>query len=427
MIKNTFEVKQGIKAHIIQNELFKTNIICVLLTVPLELESVTKNALIPFLLRSGSKNYQSQLEINKHLEEMYGASFDCGIDKMGDNQILKFFIEGINDSFLPEKDNLLKEMIDLTLELVFNTNIKDGKFDEEILKIEKENLKQVIEGKIDDKDYYAYETCISKMYGESGFGLFKYGKLEDIEKIDSKVLADHYNKLIQTVKIDIFVSGNPENERIEEILKENENIKKLAPRSENYILNNEYTENKQKVDNVQEIKESMEVSQGKLVIGLDVLSKQENLQPVALVYNSILGDGANSMLFQNVREKASLAYSTKSKYIRQKANIFIRCGIEVENYDKALNLIKEQISNIANGNFTDEDIENAKCYLISGIRAIPEGQDSELIFYIGAEISKTEESLEYYIDKIQNVTREEIIEFAKQVQYNTIYFLQNDF
>ena len=289
----------------------------------------------------------------------------------------------------------------------------------------KQNLRQVIEGIIDDKDYYSYETCINKMYGDNGFGLFKYGKLDDIDKIDAKSLAEHYNKLIQTAKIDIFVSGNLENENIEEFLKENESIKKLAPRSENYILNNEYTENKQIVDNVSEIKESMDITQGKLVIGLDVLSKQENLQPVALVYNGILGDGANSMLFQNVREKASLAYSTKSKYIRQKANIFIRCGIEVGNYDKALNLIKEQISNIENGKFTDEDLENSKCYLISGIKAIPEEQDSEIVFYIGAEISKTEASLDYYIDKIQKVTRENIIEFAKNIQYNTIYFLSN--
>ena len=76
MIKDTFEIKQGIKTHIIENSLFKTNIICVLLTVPLTLENVTKNALIPFLIRSGSKKYKTQLEISKHLEEMYGASFD---------------------------------------------------------------------------------------------------------------------------------------------------------------------------------------------------------------------------------------------------------------------------------------------------------------------------------------------------------------
>ena len=426
MIKDTFEIKQGIKAHIIENELFKTNIVCVLLTVPLTNENVTNNALIPFFIRSGSKNYNSQLEINKTLEEMYGASFDCGIDKMGDNQVLKFYIEGINDEFLPNKENLLQDMINLILELVFNTNIKNGKFDDEIFNIEKENLKQVIEGKIDDKDYYAFETCISKMYGDNGFGLFKYGKVEDIEKLDSKVIADYYKKLINTAKIDIFVAGNIVNKNIKEIINKNDNLKKLPPRSENYILNNEYTESKQKVDNIQEINEKMDITQGKLVIGLDILSKQDNLQPIALVYNSILGSGANSMLFQNVREKASLAYSARSVYIRQKGNIFIRCGIEIENYNKALNLIKEQVCNIAKGEFSDEDIENAKSYLIAGIKAIPENQDSELIFYIGAEIAKTDISLTNYIEKIQNVTREEIIEFANQMQYNTIYFLKGN-
>ena len=90
----------------------------------------------------------------------------------------------------------------------------------------------------------------------------------------------------------------------------------------------------------------MNITQGKLVIGLDVLSKQENLQCVALVYNAILGDGANSMLFQNVREKASLAYTARSNYVRQKNNVFIRCGIEIENYQKALYLIKVQIEDI---------------------------------------------------------------------------------
>ena len=78
------------------------------------------------------------------------------------------------------------------------------------------------------------------------------------------------------------------------------------------------------------------------------------------------------------------------------------------------------------GKFTDEDLQNAKTYLISGIKAIPEEQDSEMIFYMGAEISKTENSLQYYIDNIQKVTKDDIIEFGKSIQYNTIYFLTSE-
>lgn len=425
MLENVFEIKSGIKAHLIQNDIFKTNIACVLLTVPLERENVTSNALIPFLLRSGTKNLPSQLEINKKLEEMYGATFDCGIDKMGDNQVLKFYIESINDNFTSGKDEILKDSINFILDIVFNTLIENGEFKEEILNIEKENLKQVIEGKIDDKDIYAFENCINSMYGDKGFGLYKYGYLEDISNITAKNLAEKYIDLINTCKIDIFISGNLKNENIKEVLNNNENIKQLQERKPNYILNNESTESKQKVEKPNEKQEKMEIAQGKLVIGLDVLSKLPKQNCIALVYNAILGDGANSMLFQNVREKASLAYSAKSKYVKQKSNIFIRCGIEVDNYQKALDIIKEQLANIENGNFTEEDINNAKSYLISGIKSIEEEQDSEIVFYIGNEISSSDMSLQEYIDEILSITKEEIIEFAKSLQYNTIYFLSN--
>ena len=155
----------------------------------------------------------------------------------------------------------------------------------------------------------------------------------------------------------------------------------------------------------------MDVTQGKLVIGLDISSNMDNLQATGLVYNAILGDGANSMMFQNVREKASLAYSAKSTFVKQKMNVFIRCGI--------------QLDNIKNGKFEEDDIQNAKTYLISGIRNIEEEQDTEVVYYIGQEISKTNMSPDEYIEKIEKVSKEDIVNLANSVSINTIYFLRN--
>ena len=150
------------------------------------------------------------------------------------------------------------------------------------------------------------------MYGENGFGLYKYGYLEDVDKITTEDISKYYDWLIDNCKIDIFISGNINEEETKELLVQNDNIKKLKPRIENYTLNNEYTENKQIVKNVNEVQENMNVTQGKLVLGLDIVGSMENLQAVSLVYNAILGDGANSKMFQNVREKAGLAYSAKA-------------------------------------------------------------------------------------------------------------------
>ena len=324
MERKIVEIKQGIKAHLIKTDLFKTNMASVIITVPLTRENATKNALIVSMLRCGNANLKTQTEISKALENIYGAGFECGVDKYGDNQILRFYIDSINDKFALNNEKILEESLNILLDIVFNPLFENGKFKEDYLKVEKDNLAKIIKSKSDDKDAYAYETCISKMYGENGFGLYKYGFVEDLENITAYNLTEYYNHLIQNSKVDIFVSGEYDEQNVENILSKNENIRKLRPRIENYILNNEFTEVKEKVENVNNIIDEMEVTQGKLVIGMDVASNVEKVQYKTALYNVILGSGANSLLFQNVREKESLAYSIRSGYVKQKANIFIR-------------------------------------------------------------------------------------------------------
>lgn len=425
MIEETIELKEGIKAHLIKNDIFKTNLICVMLTVPLKKENVTKNSLIPFLLKRGTMNYKSQEEINIKLEELYGAGLDCGIDKIGDNQAIKFYIESIDNNYTLNGEDLLKDSIDLILDITFNPLLKNNEFEESFLETEKNNLKKIIEGKINNKDLYAFNRCIENMYDSKGFGIYKYGYLEDLEKITNQEISKHYLKLINEAKIDIYISGNFEISSVNNILKDNLNLTKLKGRKENYVINNPSTEIAKKVDKPKEVFEKLNVNQGKLVIGLDVLNNIENLTNIGIITNSILGDGANSMLFQNVREKAGLAYTAKSTFNKLKNIIFIRCGIEIPNYEKAVKLINEQIENIKQGNFTEKDLQNAKNYIVSGIKTIETEQDTQIVFYIGQEISKIRYSIYEYINSINSVTKDQVIEFAKNLQVNTIYFLTN--
>lgn len=418
MIK-TIELKQGIKFHKIETNKFKTNLFAIFLSLPLTRETVTKNALLAAVLRRGTAKAQTQEEISKNLEEMYGASFDCGIEKTGDSHTIKFYLESINDEFLPEKEDLLKKSLDILLDIAFNPLIENGKFKEEYVEQEKENLKQIIEGKIDNKGAYALERCIEEMYKNKAYGLYKYGYIEDLNKITPEDLYNYYKQVINECKIDIFASGIlPQN--TEELVKENENIIKLQER--NIQIKDEEKQIPEK-ENV--VEESMDITQGKLVIGLDVTSNIENLSYITMCYNTILGGGANSKMFQNVREKASLAYTVGSNFLKRKQNIMIRAGIEIENYEKALEIIKEQLKDMQEGNFTDEDIENAKNLIIATIENIPEEQDTQISYYLGQELAGTNISVEEYKQKIQNVTKEQIIEVAKSVKMNTIYFLRN--
>ena len=419
------KLKENVKAHLIQTPKFKTNLISLFLTLPLSRENVTKNALIPAVLKSGTKNLDTQEKISIELENMYGANLDCGIEKIGDNQIIKFYLETINDNFLPKQENLLDKSINLLLDIIFNPVVEENHFNNQYVETEKQTIKRLIEGKIDNKDIYAFNRCIEEMYKDKPFGLYKYGYTEDLETINEHNLYEYYKILISNAKIDIFVSGDFDDKKIIELLNNNENIKKLSDREDNHIINNEQTEKKTKIEDIKILNESKDVTQGKLVIGMDIDYYKENSKYAMCLYNVILGESATSKLFQNVREKASLAYTARSNYVRQKNNIFIRCGIEIENYDKAVQIINKQLEDMKNGNFTDEDIENAKKYMVSGIKTVADEQDSEITYYLGQELSGNLTSFDEYIEKIQSVTKEEILDIANNINTNMIYFLKN--
>jgi len=417
------DIKKGITVHKINTNKFKTNLFAIFLTTKLNRENVTKNALLTAVLRRGTNKLPSQEEISKQLENMYGASFDCGVEKTGDNHIMKFYLESINNEFLPEQENLSKECLEILLDVVFNPYIEDEKFKQEYVDGEKENLKQIIQGKIDNKSRYAYDRCVEEMYKNEPYGLYKYGYIEDLDKIDAKNLYEYYLELINNAKIDIFVSGKLDDNIIYEI-KENTTIQNVKERNAVYNINKE-NELKGKIDEPKIVTESMQITQGKLILGLDVLDNKKENKYATSVYNIILGGSANSKMFQNVREKASLAYTAGSTYLRQKDNVFIKCGIDIPNYEKALEIIKEQLKQMENGEFTEEDIQNAKTIIDSSVGSIPESQDSEITYYFSQELSDEFVSLDDYIKKINEVKKEHIIEIAKEIQINTIYFLKD--
>ena len=170
----------------------------------------------------------------------------------------------------------------------------------------------------------------------------------------------------------------------------------------------------------------MDVTQGKLTIGLDLHLENEGQKYDAMLYNAILGGTANSKMFQEVREKASLAYTAGSNYVRYKSNVFIKCGIEIKNYEKAMEIIRKQLEDMKNGVFTDEDIENAKKGIISGIKSIDDEQDTQITYFFGQELTGSKTSLEQYMEKIQNVSKEDIVKVANSVSVNTVYFLKDN-
>ena len=414
----TTELMEGVKLHKIDTKKYKTNLLAIYLTSKLDRKHVTENALMLSILRRGKKKLKTQEDINIKLEELYGADFNCGIDKLCNDSLFKFYMESLNDEFLYEKENVLEQSTQMLFDIVFSPLTENGMFNEEYFNSEKENLRQIIRSRKDNKGAYAYSRCIEEMYKDEPYGLFTYGYEEDLDKITNKEL---YLDMLKNSKIDIFVSGNfsEGNSNVDEIIMKQINEKNVQPRNIDVYVENEVKEPvTEKV-----VRETMDVSQGKLVIGLDVTKLEPEDKAVASVYNAILGGGANSKLFQNVREKASLAYSAGSLYIKNKNSIVIRSGIEQKNYEKALEIIEKQIDDMKQGNFDETDMKNAKQLIVASFRSMEDEQDSTISYYFGKEMEQENADIATYISRIENVTKEQIVRVAQNVTINTIYFL----
>ncbi len=391
-----------------KSDKFKTNEIALFLTLPLNQETITMNALIPMILRRGSKKYDNQLKISKKLESMYGAGFNCGVEKTGDYCILKFYVETVANEFLPEDINLAQESLDMLLDIVFNPFVVNEGFDEDYVEQEKINLGKIIDARSDDKSSYAFNRCIEEMFKGTPYGVYKFGSKEELKNINSKNLYEYYKKMISQCRIDLFVNGI-EAEKLE--VPSNIVSNEIKIKSANRIKNNEKV-----------VTEDMDVTQGKLVIGLDVDS--DNKFAITM-YNAILGGGANSKLFQNVREKASLAYSAGSRFIRRKKAIFIITGIELQNYDKALKIIKEQLKDMQEGKITDKEFEDAKQLILASLKLIPESQEDMIAFDFDQNLFEEKLSFEEYFENVENVSKKDVIEVAQKINIDTIYYLKN--
>lgn len=423
-LSKNIDLENGIKLHLINTDKYKTNVVAVFLTHELSRENITKEALIPAVLRMGTQNIKTQQELNKELERLYGANFNCGIEKRGDNHIVKFYTEVINDEYTLNNEELLNKSITLLFDIILNPLTENDEFKVEYVNGEKENLKRVIEGKIDNKSLYSYLRCLEEMFKGEKYSLYEYGYVEDLKGINSNNLYGYYLKFLSECKIDIFVSGKlKQEEKIEILIKDiiKEHFSKTTRNKIAYV-----TDSKEKLISEQEkyVEEKMDVTQGKLVMSLSINTDGKNVAATSL-YNSILGGGANSKLFQNVREKASLAYSAGSGYIKTKNVIAIRCGIEIKNYKKAVEIIKKQLDDMKNGKFNEKDINNAKELMIGGLSAIKDEQTSEISYELSRELGNDKSSIDEYIKQIKEVKKQDIIDIAKEISINTVYFLKD--
>ncbi len=410
MIKKT--LKEGINLIYLPGDKFKTVYIRMNIYRPMGEES-TKNALLTRVLKAGSKKYNKQ-QLEKELESLYGASLGAGVTKNGDVQVISFGISMPADRYTEK--GVACRGAELLNEVVLNPNVDSNAFNREIVAVEKNNLKNLIDSVFNDKRDYAEQRCIEIMFENEPYAIHELGRKEDLDKIDEISLKAHYDSIMKNSRIDIFVSGSCD---IEAICSVFENVKSCAKIPENKVENL-----KREIKNVTECQN---VNQGKLMMGFktDIVPTGHDYYKL-MVFNSVYGNGTHSKLFCNVREKLSLAYYAYSRLNRYKSVITVGSGIEFENFEKAKSEILLQLDEIKRGNVTDFELSSAKKSIINAYKSMEDEPARIIAAKTGSVILGEELSIEETTKLITAVTKEDVVEMSSHIWLDSIYFLKGN-
>ncbi len=404
----------GYTLYHIPNKKFKTFTVGAYFFRPLTKKGMLESSILSNLMMKYNKNYPTEQLLTRHLEEMYGMNLYVGFNRNALVNSMSFVIKSINDEYLENSEyDLLKESVDLLYDTI-NLPL----FDEEKFNLEKELLIEDIDRVKDDKVQYANLKFIEAMYPhETCRHSIASMKDEALDVTLDDVKKEHQS-FLKSKKV-FYVIGDLDFNKIKET------FKKI---SFNYVEDNklEFLDYETKeITKVNEIIEKDLNNQSIVIMGYRSEIRENNdLYPAMFLLNNMLGGFFHSTLFQEIREKRSLAYTVHSEYSSKKGTFAISAGISSDKYDEFKNIVNEILTDYKNGFIDDETIDMTKKMLINAQYKIAD-QPSYGINIIIKEISgEVEKTLEEKIQSISNITKDELIEAANSLKLDTIFFLE---
>ena len=414
------ELFPGVTLRCCRDARFKQGVLSLQFLRPMCREEASLNALLPTVLLRGTKSCPDMRAITLRLDDLYGASVGALVRRTGDIQSTGLSCGFIDDRFALEGDQIFAPMMAFLEEILLDPVIADGAFLPEYVASEKQNLIWTIEAQRNDKRAYANNQLLKLMCKEDSYGIPRLGDIADVEAITAKRLYAHYQKVLRESPIHVFYVGSAEPERVAEALRPM--LSRMAKQPISLPEQTGLTPGA-----FAETEEILDVAQGKLCMGYTTPIHLRHPRYAAIqVCNAIFGAGMTSKLFMQVREKMSLCYDIGSGFHGSKGILTVAAGIEFTKKDTVQQEICHQLQEILDGNVTAEELTAAKESLLSMLRSYHDSPGAIESYYASAAISGIGMDTRQFMDAVEAVTLSDVVEAAKTLQLQAVYFLKGD-
>lgn len=408
----------GYDIHIINNNKFHTVDCRIYFTENADLELVTyRNALIS-ILTYATKNYDTKEKLIKKCQDLYSLVPVSSSIRNGNLLTTKFGLSTVKSSYI--KNNNLIDNILLLKEIILNPLVENNSFSKKFFNIIKKELEMETKTISEEPRLYANIELL-KIIGDNKI-ISGYSDLDILNQMNEKKLYQSYLKMINNSKIDIFISGNiSESSEIVEVIKNNfvflNNSFKLQEPMINHTNYHQEPIIKKEIKNYQ---------QSKLSIGFKLINPTDyENRYVSFVFNDLFGGGANSFLMRYVREEKSLCYYINSYINRMDNIIIVNSGINQENYEIVIKMIREVLERIIAGKFSLKDLNESKMEILFGLSTVFESNKNIIEYYYGMSVFNSANHDEK-IKMIKSVSKEDVMAFAKKINMEAIFFLKGD-
>lgn len=391
----------------IENKKFKTNTISIYFKEKVSKENIIKRQSLPKILLDRTNKYNTKLKLSRKLSSLYSSSLEVKENVFGDYSLLTFSVNYIHKKYI--ENDITNEIIDFLNEVIYNPYTENDMFDESTIKRLKNEFYNFIKRKEQSLPIKTREQAIKTLYKDQSV-INRLITNEHVDKIDNKEIYDYYQNLLKTNSMLIVVEGH-------------EDIKDSLSIFNSTIKNdNTYETPKLTCENLGLVIKNDITTQANLCLIYDNFDDSKEFRIKNFFFAMLLGETSNSLLFQDIREKHSLAYSIGSNYDVTYKVMFIRGGVKTDSLDLTLSLINDILERLKTEDMT-ELVEETKEYYLNSIYA---AMDSKT-FYSARTASNwaqnANSTLEETIEKINQVSTEDIKTIAKRIQNKLIYVI----
>lgn len=416
------ELIPGVWLTALRSDKFKTGCLSINLLTQLNRETAALNAVIPFVLRRGTRYHPDMETIAAELDSLYGTGIEPSVRKIGEIQCIGFYASFPDEKYLPQGSDVFEKAANFTCELLLAPSTRGGLLVPAYVESEKEKLLDLIRSRVNDKRSYAKLRLIEQMCCYEDYAVSRFGTEDVAEGIYYQKLTKYYHSLISTSPVEIFYCGSMDGTKVGGIL--SDALSGMTRGEINYDIGTDIRMNAVE-DTVRSFTDEMAVTQGKLVLGFRLGECMEVPDIAAIyVFNAVYGSGVTSKLFMNVREKLSLCYYASSAVDTHKGVMLVSSGVDFDKAGAAKAEILVQLDAVKNGEITDAELDAAKRSVASDLRACLDSQGELEGFYLANTLDGLEFSPDELAELVNEVEREDVIAIANSVVLDAEYFLQ---